>query len=297
MADNPFLAFQNWAAPRSNTLLGLGAGFLSGDLENIPKYAAEGKQADTAYATAKKEEAQRQDQLNQTVAFLQQTAPKYAEAVQAGVLSPGDAYKMYVADSQPKAGTDPYTLSPGQVRYGPDNKPIAEVPAAPENNFDDVSGLRKEILTLPSYKNLAQAAPIYNAMVETAGRDTRASDLNLVYGLGKIMDPGSVVREGEMFLVQGVNTLPSKVVEGINSLLTGQSALSPEARKQILEEAYGRVKGYQDAYGQDSAMYQGITQRNQINPADVIPQFPQFQPWQPKTFNTPQGVVTIRPLS
>ena len=138
-------------------------------------------------------------------------------------------------------------------------------PAGGAVNFDDISGIRKEVQGLPSYKNLAQATPIYNSMVETAGRDSRASDLNLVYGLGKIMDPTSVVREGEMFMVQGINTLPDKVIEGINSVLTGTSTLSPETRQAILTEAYGRVKGYEDAYSTDSQSYKGLADRYKIN--------------------------------
>lgn len=54
--------------------------------------------------------------------------------------------------------------------------------------------LRQEIQGLPSYKNLAQAAPVYQSMVDAAGRDNRASDVNLIYGMAKIMDPGSVER-------------------------------------------------------------------------------------------------------
>jgi hypothetical protein len=65
-------------------------------------------------------------------------------------------------------------------------------------SFDDTSKLRNEISQLPSYKNMAQAAPIYKSMADAAGRNTKAADLNMVYGLGKIMDPGSVVREGEI---------------------------------------------------------------------------------------------------
>lgn len=114
MAEEMFSWLTDWTRPRSNQLAGLGAGFLSGNLGNAALYAAEGKKVDDAYATAQKEEAQRQEQLNQTIAFLQQTAPKYAEAVQAGVLTPGDAYKMYVADSQPQEASKPLEIN-GQL--------------------------------------------------------------------------------------------------------------------------------------------------------------------------------------
>lgn len=170
---------------------------------------------------------------------------------------------------------------------------------APTVNFDDTSGIRKEVQGLPSYKNLAQASPIYQSMFETAGRNSRASDLNLVYGLGKIMDPTSVVREGEMFMVQGINTLPDKLVQGINSVLTGASTLTPETRRAILQEAYGRMKGYQDAFEADASMYRGIADRYKMNPADILPSFETAQEWQPPPEQPPVGeeVTAVNPAT
>lgn len=147
-------------------------------------------------------------------------------------------------------------------------------------DFGDTSGVRKEIQALPSYKNYAQALPIYRSMVETAGRNSRASDLNLVYGLGKIMDPGSVVREGEMVMVQNTSSLPSWLTGQINAL-NGGASLDEATRRSILEEAYGRVRGYDQAFQQDTAMYQGIAERNMINPADIIPDFGTYEQWEP----------------
>lgn len=162
-------------------------------------------------------------------------------------------------------------------------------------NFDDISGLRKEVQGLPSYKNLAQAAPIYQSMFETAGRNTRASDLNLVYGLGKIMDPTSVVREGEMVMVRNTASLPDWLVGTINSL-NGGAGLTPETREAILQEAFGRVKGYQNAFDQDMSMYKGVTDRYGINQADVIPSFPQAQAWERSNQPVVIDGVTIRQL-
>lgn len=164
--------------------------------------------------------------------------------------------------------------------FDPNTKEWITNPTAPAGvDFGDIAGVRKEVQALPSYKNLAQATPIYNAMVETAGRDSRASDLNLVYGLGKIMDPTSVVREGEMFMVKDVNTLPDKVIEGVNSLLTGSSTLSPDTRKAILTEAFGRVKGYEDAFNNDAKSYTELADRYKINPDDILPGFKPQTPY------------------
>lgn len=162
--------------------------------------------------------------------------------------------------------------------------------AGPMVNFDDTSGIRKEVFSLPSYKNFSQALPIYNSMAETAGRNTRASDLNLVYGLGKIMDPTSVVREGEMVMVQNTASLPDWLQGAINSL-NGGAGISEETRKAIMAEAYGRMKGYHDAFSNDANMYQGIAERYRINPSDIIPQLSTFEPWTP-----PETGTVIEPV-
>jgi hypothetical protein len=135
-------------------------------------------------------------------------------------------------------------------------------------------------VNLPSYKNIAQAAPIYKSMVETAGTNSKASDLNLVYGLGKIMDPNSVVREGEMVMVKNTASLPDWLVGAANSL-NGGAALTPETRAAILKEAHNRITSYKTMYDQDATHYRGIATRNRANPQDVVPDFGEFKPYAP----------------
>ncbi len=145
---------------------------------------------------------------------------------------------------------------------------------------DDVTGLRKEVQGLPSYKNMAQAAPIYRAMYEAAGRDTKAADLNMVYGLGKIMDPGSVVREGEIVLANDTQGLGDRL-NGMIKSIQGEGRLRPEARMAIMQEAHGRIGSYKQMFDQDAQQFRGIVERNRMNPADVLPDFGTFDKYEP----------------
>lgn len=149
-------------------------------------------------------------------------------------------------------------------------------------DFKEAASLRKEIMDLPSYKNYQQAFPVYRSMFDTAGRNTRASDLNLVYGLGKIFDPNSVVREGEMVMVKNTASLPDWLQGAINQV-NGGAALQPDTRKAIMQEAHTRMRSYEDAYGFDIEHYKGITTRNRGNVDDVIPQLRRAEPWEPPT--------------
>ena len=240
--------------------------------------------------------------------ILRKHDPELADSFKSGMIDGPKAYELLqqklTGGAAPKAPDTKSVYDPGtgrQTVQWKDGKgpldgwyPLGGIEAPKDakaeggGNFDDVSGLRKEIQQLPSYKNLAQAGPIYASMLDTAGRNSKASDLNLVYGLGKIMDPTSVVREGEMVMVKNTASLPDWLVGSINALNGGQQ-LTPETRKAILAEAYSRMQGYQNAFGADAEQYRGIAERNQINVEDVIPQFKPAAPWSPRVTKTIGG--------
>jgi hypothetical protein len=116
---------------------------------------------------------------------------------------------------------------------------------APPPDFKNTQDLRKEYQATPEYKTYKAAEPIFQSMVETAPRNTRASDLNLVYGLAKIMDPNSVVREGETIMVKDTSNLSDWVVGEINRV-NGGAGLLPETRQNVLTEARSRMQAYRD---------------------------------------------------
>lgn len=163
-------------------------------------------------------------------------------------------------------------------------------------NAEAVTGLRKEIQGLPSYKNMAQAAPIYRAMYEAAGRDTKAADLNLVYGLGKIMDPGSVVREGEIVLANDTQGFGDRL-NGMLRSIQGEGRLRPEARLALMQEAYGRLGSYKQMYDQDVQQYANIAKSNRMDPAMVIQDFGTFDKFEPAGPPIPADYVAPGPAT
>jgi hypothetical protein len=197
-----------------------------------------------------------------------------------------DSKTRSVTEYEPASGTQPRSTLP-PVPAGVDPKKWRDIHSERVTNdslpADDkaTSGLRNEIQGLPSYKNLSQAAPVYKAMSEAASRDNRAADLNLIYGFGKIMDPGSVVRESEMTMAEKINTLPQYLRATAESQLSGSGRLSPEVRAQILQEANGRIQAYKGLYDQDMGMYRGIARDRRMKESHVIPDFGTFEPWQP----------------
>ncbi|PCK76827.1 hypothetical protein CPT34_11225 [Rhizobium sophoriradicis] len=162
----------------------------------------------------------------------------------------------------------PVVVQPGETLFSPGQERV--VYQGTGYKPEDVSNLRKEVQNLPTYKSYQQAAPVYQSMIDTAKTDSKASDLNLVYGLGKIMDPNSVVREGEMVMVNNTASLPDWFSGIINSVNGGQR-LTPETRQAILAEARSRMGAYRSALDNDIGQYRGILGRRGMNEADVLP--------------------------
>jgi hypothetical protein len=167
----------------------------------------------------------------------------YQQSVQAAATAaqqPGPNGQPSAVIPPPPPGSDPKAWTKGYTDEAAKNAAKGSLPAgAPET-----AEVRKEVMRLPSYQNYSSAMPIYRSMLETSGRDSKASDLNLVYGLGKILDPNSVVREGELVMAKNTASLPDFLVGAINSL-NGGAALTPETRQAILKEAYGRMQSYE----------------------------------------------------
>ena len=86
--------------------------------------------------------------------------------------------------------------------------------------------------TKPSFTRAAA----YNAMVQASQDPSAKGDLTMVYSFIKALDPESVVREGEIDLVNANRAIPDRIKGYAQRLATGQSLL-PEERKDLLEQA------------------------------------------------------------
>ena len=138
-----------------------------------------------------------------------------------------------------------------------------------QTGFNNEQGLRKEFEGLPEVKNYKQAYPAFAAIKDATGRNTTQSDINIVYGLAKLYDPTSVVREGEYATVANSPNIPEKV-KGYAQYLAGGGRLSPETKKQILAEAQGRIGTYEAEAKKAKTSYEGIAKKRGMEPSSVF---------------------------
>ena len=76
----------------------------------------------------------------------------------------------------------------------------------------------------------------YNAMLEASQNPSAKGDLTMVYSFIKALDPESVVREGEIDLVNANRSIPDSIKGYAQRLASGQSLL-PQERQDLLNQA------------------------------------------------------------
>lgn len=150
----------------------------------------------------------------------------------------------------PRAGTAREVL-------GVDGKPIG---AKPKSDFKDVTTLRKEFNDQAEVKAYRDVLPI----VESArgAPDTRSGDIQMAYAVGKILDPNSVVREGELKLVGDAATMPERLQGQIRTLVMGKGRMTPETRAQLVAMLDSAVTNRETTYKATEATYRAIAQQN-----------------------------------
>lgn len=139
--------------------------------------------------------------------------------------------------------------------------------ADPSKAREDADNLRKEFNALPEVKNFKEVVPIINAAKDAP--NTPAGDFALIYGVGKILDPGSVVREGEMSLVIKSGS-PAERVKGYLSYLSGNGRLTPTQRAELTSMLDVRVGEMGTAYDAAKTTYKGIAEKRGYSPEDIF---------------------------
>lgn len=189
-----------------------------------------------------------------------------------------------------KQAINPYALQPGQMftkTQSPDS--VASVGASYANanatravaeatrdaakitaRAKDETDLRKEFADLPEVKKYKNAIPAYQAVVKAAQTNNPQADINLIYGLAKLYDPDSVVREGEYDTIANSQSIP-EWLKGQAQRLAGGGKLTTETKRQIIEQASIRLQGYQSEVEGARRGYGQIASGRGLDPANVFP--------------------------
>lgn len=118
-----------------------------------------------------------------------------------------------------------------------------------------------------SYIGITQA---YKKVKAAVDNPSPAGDLSLIFGYMKILDPQSVVREGEFATAQNSGSVPTTVMNLYNRILKGER-LSESQRKDFDNQAFNLVKSQKDVYDKTILpRYESIIKTNQLNKQNVL---------------------------
>jgi hypothetical protein len=156
-----------------------------------------------------------------------------------------------VVDGQ-RVVIDPLT---GETRA----EPILGFQAAPEEDktFDRESGLRKEFNALPQVKEFATRSAGLGTVLASASDPSPAGDISLIFAYMKMLDPNSVVREGEFATAQNAGSIPQTVLAKYNQALQG-TRLADSVRRDFVDRAQRIYNSASEDFGKVYARYENI---------------------------------------
>jgi len=128
--------------------------------------------------------------------------------------------------------------------------------------------LRGDFDAMPGVKEYRAAIPQLSLGLKT--QNTPQGDLALIYAYAKIMDPGSVVREGETAAVSSSDTLAGQLVANLRKQLEGTGSFSPEARANLRREMLTKAQELNRSYNAQRQRYAADAQALGVDPAIVI---------------------------
>lgn len=143
--------------------------------------------------------------------------------------------------------------------------------------------------TKPSF----QRAQAYESMMTAAQDPSPKGDLTMVYSFIKALDPESVVREGEIDLVNANRSIPDRVKGYAQRLATGQSLLPAERQDLINQARTLMMTDYKRSRGDISA-YRDNAKRLQLDPDMYAPDpYQNFDPMGVRDRKKPQSILNV----
>ena len=102
--------------------------------------------------------------------------------------------------------------------------------------------LRKEWSGSPVTKDTQVIASSYQKIQEVQDNPSPAGDISLIFNYMKMLDPASVVREGEQATAASAAAVPDRIRNAYNLLIEGEK-LTPNQRKDFVNKARSTYKG------------------------------------------------------
>ena len=204
-------------------------------------------------------------ETNKTLAWLKtltsEGAKTAAAALEAGAITPAAAVAMAVT---PNAADDIKVVGKRLIRVNkdgtttdvtPGGDPSAAGPAIDGDQLGDLNKLQDDLRMQTATFQIVKSG--YDNIQAFYTNQGAVSDYALAVGFAKIVDPGSVAREGEVAAVANAGSQFASLQQSLQNAVTGEGNLPEEVRKEIAalatqiyankaQEAQAMIAKYQD---------------------------------------------------
>ena len=200
--------------------------------------------------------------------------PQYREVAPGGTvlqMGPQGATPVYQAPDRPEKPKGP-SDAPSGYRWGPSGN-LEPIPGGPSDPAGpgarrNTQPLRKEFRALPSVRDYETALPIMKSASKAP--DNGYGYLQLIYTVGKLLDPNSVVREGELALTIAAGSPLQRIIGSTRFTVEKGGRLTPQSRQQIMEMLTERIGAYKLAYDKDYQQYAEYAKEQGVDPSMVV---------------------------
>ena len=155
----------------------------------------------------------------------------------------------------------------------------------------DATPLRKEFNDQPPVKSYFKAVTPYKQFVENIKVGTPQADISMIYNLAKMLDPDSVVREGEM-LIWKKSGGPFDQLQGLyDKVIADNAAITPKVRANLADMAERVMGATHSAYKEEAERYGELASAYGIPPEKIVPKIGDLPKIDRKTISsiTPAG--------
>lgn len=232
------------AASQAAQRIALEKAGLTGRVDGVPTVAS--RQADSAIASANLERKIHQFKLDEMEHPENAVDRRKAVAPKIGL----------------KEGTPEYVsfLATGQI-------PAKLLGSIDKDKISSEAELRKEVNTYAKdYTTIRDAAATINSM---AGSNTPFSHMALVFSYMKLLDPGSVVREGEYANAANATSVPERIRNLYNKAIDG-TILAPSQVQDLINQAKTAAQTKRQFYETRLNKYKNVADRLNLDWRNII---------------------------
>ena len=240
------------------------ADFMGGLAVGLNELRQQPSQAIPGIVAAGQERRRDDRQRNATAEWIaSQGRADLAEGIRNGSLTAAQAMQMMQRPSPIEVDgrlVDPTTF---EVLY-------ESPPEGPDN--EAIRAARNEFTSLPAIRTFAEQTSAYGRVVTSAADPSPAGDLALIFNYMKMLDPGSVVREGEFATAQNAGGVDERTRSFYNRVVEG-TRLSEGQREDFVDRSTRLYTQAEEQYTSLADQYRAFAEAAGLPVDQVIPDF------------------------